>query len=276
MILDFKKASTYFNDNETTFKNFAIAYGIMAFCIIATIIYCVVLMMQQAPNTTPDKIISTIDYNFNFLNLFLNLSIIVLFGGYYALNTNLRLIKSGNTIAQWSNLSNIFTAGIKYMFGIGILLTINTIIFALISSFMLGFIEGFCSALDKNTVTAGIILSIIAIIISIAIALLMIYITTIFSLSFCTNLKFKSFFNFKFIKILAIDNLEKSFSAIMQKTLLDFAFILIYFIAFITLIGIFIMPVINFYYMLFSSDISSQIIKLVIPQEEKIEEEKEP
>lgn len=190
-------------------------------------------------------------YYFILLLLSVPVSLIssIFIGGYYFVNANRRAIKPDSEILQWSSIKDIVLSGLKSM-GACFIYCIPYFIISIISM-----IVYFAVAFGSSTAKPSNTFMIVPIIFGIILGLLVM----IAAPAFVTNLKFKSYFNFKLMFNLLKNN-PKGFGLIILFTIAT-GITAGLIINTYSIWGLIISPILAFYIVLVNSELVAMYIR---------------
>lgn len=179
----------------------------------------------------------------------INLLISTLIGGYYLVNANRRTINPEAELLQWSSIKDIILTGLKSM-GASFIYCIPYMLISLVSIVL--YFAVIFGTMSKPTYNYMIIPGFLGII-------MFVTITTIATPAFVTNLKFKSYFNFKLMFNLVKNN-PKGFGILVTYSIIVslIAGIASLFNNYITLVFT---PILAFYFTVVKSELVAMYIR---------------
>ena len=284
MNLNLSEAFNFYKNDNNIIEKFGIAYSIFAISALINIVFiliAIIIIYRTSGSELPGNW-GYFVYNIQPIIQCVNFVISIVFCGYYALCANLKIFKPEAKLIEWkNNWKNIIITGLKTYIVIFLASLIIFfplfIILLIVFAISFGLIFGMTHALShSDALNACIILSIIIGSISFLIVyFLATYFLTIAEMAFYTNLKFESFMNVKLLKTIGIKNFKTTFTSLLVLFLLTLAVGVINLLLLVTIIGIFLLPIFNFYFGNVRANILAQIIRNTVKLEEIEKENQE-
>ena len=264
MKFNIKEAFTYYFKDSELHKKITVLYCAIVLATIFSIDY--------------SSLPSNVSIQISFKNIISLLSIIpVLFlVGFYYTNTNKRIYKPDNNLAEITEWKNIFFVGFK---NISAEIVMNTIINVLIILALIAALI-ICFASKMSGISLNSIMHVFALIPKISIffiilgviAVLCLLITAL-EISFSTDLRFLSYFDFKKVKHIIFNNFFGFIRLILWQMLLSIAFCIMFVLIAITIVGILLLPLLIIYFALAFSELRAQFIRHAFKAEENSSED---
>ena len=242
MKFDIKRAFKYMTGDKKLVSKVAISYLLLAFPAIVKTIHN--FFKEIAKNLDP-SIILVITIVLLFC-LIISLMCQLIYFGYYSENVNLRISKPEEKLPQWYNLIKYIPTGFKSCCG------------ALIYSIFIFMVAILIIAFNKALLPLVMIFALFFLFV----------ITNVAYCSFLTDLKFGSFFNFKKIKLILIDNFLTYIKYLGWAILLGLILGISFFICIITIVGVVLMPLIITYFGYVINDLCAQMLSAIIQKTE--------
>ena len=249
MKFDIKQAFTYmFQDKKLSLK-LLIGYFIVSF------IFLFNFIPSFLDKTKIDKFVSN-NIGIGAVAIIILLLLIVFlilayfaYCGYYFANSNLRMIKPNEAILDWTNFKYFLSVGFKN----SIASLLYFLLFISCAIILLYIFKSSNIILYYMIVLFGICYFIGA------------------SISFTTDLKIVSFFDLKKIYQVLFVNFLNLTKFVLWNILVTIFLFFAVFILGITIVGILLVPLVIFYFLLIYIDLTAQLLRYVFKLEEKVE-----
>ncbi len=254
MQFNIKQACTYYFKDKKLIQKISVIYGL----ILLFFVPFVLCALGDA------KLISV--GVLGFLLLYpLSLVFCILFTGYFAANTNQRIIMPDSDLPELNDWKKLFITGGKFLLG---MLAWNFIIqIAVILIIMFAAILISSALILKSWLIGGIFGILTGIIIAAAVIIYMLALFAILA-SFYTDLKMESFFDFKKIKMILFENFKPLLKLIGWSMVLNILFGIGILILMVTIIGTVAIPLLYAFYFLAFCDLQAQLIRYIFKIEQ--------
>lgn len=254
MNLNVENALTYVTKDPKWKKKCAIGAVLLFLQAISPFVNQFSAAIKEMPPATLAKIAP-------YLPLLLIVALLVVFftifvGGYISKNTNQRIMKPDSLLPEWNNWKSLFIIGFKASFAIWVYIIIFGL--ALIALFAL------LITLTHST-SVGLI---IGMLIMIPCLFIFTFILSVANLSFVTDLRFSSYFNFKLMANLIKNNLVEFIIYLLICFGVSSLYSIMSMLLTVTIIGVIFLPFISFYQFLITSDLAAQFIRNSLSQKE--------
>lgn len=222
MKFDIKQAFTYYLKDNNLVKKIVILYCILVLS------YIFPLDFSSLMGENPQK---------SFASSFALVAGIILYLfliGYYYSNINKRIYKQDGILVEFSNWKNIFLVGFK-----------NILAFIILSVAIVLLIRECSVSIDDTT----------------SLVFYILFLSTPFDISFTTDLRLVSYFDFKKIKHIFINNFSSFIKFVGWRAILGIAFFVLFEFCDITIINILFKPFSMICYFLMMCDLRAQFIR---------------